>query len=83
MTLKKPTCSITDSVSTTNRPPRMSSSSSVRVRIAKPASAPPSASEPVSPMKIAAGEAFHHRKPKQAPVMAAATIARSSGSRTS
>ena len=34
-------------------------------------------------MKIWAGEAFHHRKPKQAPVMAAATTARSSGSRTS
>ena len=53
--LKKPTCTITDSVITTNRPPRISSSSSVRVRIAKPASAPPSDSEPVSPMKIAAG----------------------------
>ena len=61
----------------------MTSSSSVRVRIASPARAPPSESEPVSPMKIAAGEAFHHRKPKQAPVMAAATTARSSGSRTS
>ena len=61
----------------------ISSSSSVRVRIASPASAPPSASEPVSPMKMAAGEAFHHRKPKQAPVIAAATTARSSGSRTS
>ena len=81
--LNQVTCSITESVSTTNSPPRMTSSSSVRVRIAKPASAPPSASEPVSPMKIAAGEAFHHRKPKQAPVIAAATTARSSGSRTS
>ncbi len=55
----------------------------MRVSTAKPASAPPSASEPVSPMKIWAGEAFHHRKPKQAPVIAAATTARSSGSRTS
>ncbi len=55
----------------------------MRVRIANPASAPPSASDPVSPMKIAAGEAFHQRKPKQAPVMAAAMMARSSGSRTS
>ena len=44
---------------------------------------PPSASEPVSPMKLAAGEAFHQRNPKQAPVMAAATTARSSGSRVS
>ena len=48
-----------------------------------PASPPPSAREPVSPMKILAGEAFHHRKPKQAPVMAEASTARSSGSRTS
>ena len=61
----------------------MMSSSSVRVRIARPASALPSDSEPVSPMKMAAGEAFHHRKPKQAPVIAAAITARSSGSRTS
>ena len=33
-----------------------------------PAIRPPSAIEPVSPMKICAGEAFHHRKPKQAPI---------------
>ena len=38
VTLKKPTWSITESVSRTNSPPRMSSSSSVRVRIASPAS---------------------------------------------
>jgi hypothetical protein len=42
-------------------------SSSVRVMMARPASAPPRAREPVSPMKILAGEAFHHRKPKHAP----------------
>ena len=41
------------------------------------------ASAPVPPMQICAGGAFHHRKPKQAPVIAAATTARSSGSRTS
>jgi hypothetical protein len=34
-------------------------------------------------MKIFAGLAFHHRNPKHAPVMAAATTARSSGSRVS
>ena len=79
---KKPTWMITESVSTTNSPPRMISSSSVRVTIAMPASAPPSASEPVSPMKILAGLAFHHRKPKQAPIAAAATRATSRGSRT-
>ena len=33
--------------------------------IAKPAIAPPSVSEPVSPMKIWAGGAFHHRKPSR------------------
>ena len=80
--LNQVTCIITDTVSSTNMPPMMMSSSSVRVRIAKPARAPPSASEPVSPMKIAAGEAFHQRNPKQAPVIAAAMTARSSGSRT-
>ena len=61
---------MTESVIVTNRPPRMTTSSSVRVRIARPASAPPRASEPVSPMKILAGEAFHHRKPKHAPMPA-------------
>ena len=50
--------------------------------LAIPASAPPSESEPVSPMKILAGEAFHHRKPMQAPAMDAQMAARSSGSRT-
>ena len=55
----------------------------MRVVIASPAMAPPRASEPVSPMKILAGEVFHHRKPTQAPARAAAMTARSSGSRTS
>ena len=67
----------------TNRPPSSSTSNSVRVITAMPASAPPSDSEPVSPMKILAGEAFHHRKPNSAPVKQAATTARSCGSRTS
>ena len=61
----------------------MTSSSSVRVIIDNPASAAPMAIEPVSPMKILAGLAFHHRKPKQAPANATATTARSCGSRTS
>src|ERR1700683_1005361 len=58
----------TDIVMITNKPPRISSSRSVRVTMAKPASVPPRASAPVSPMKILAGGAFHHRKPKQAPM---------------
>ncbi len=83
VSLKKPTCRITDSVMSTNMPPRITTSSSVRVRIARPATAPPRASEPESPMKILAGEAFHHRKPKQAPASAIEMAARSLGSRTS
>ena len=35
------------------------------------------ASDPVSPMMILAGAAFHHRKPMQAPASATATSARS------
>jgi hypothetical protein len=81
--LKKLTWTITDSVITTKSPPMMSRSSSVRVRIARPARAPPRPRDPVSPMMIAAGEAFHHRNPKQAPMIAAETTARSRGSRTS
>ena len=79
--LNEATCSTTDSVMTTNRPPSSTSRSSVRVTIARPAIAPPSASDPVSPMKICAGDAFHHRKPKHAPTIAAANTATSSGSR--
>ena len=49
----------------------------VRLRIANDAIPPPRANEPVSPMKIWAGDAFHHRNPTQAPAMAAAMTARS------
>src|SRR5215470_10613392 len=44
----------------------------------RPAMAAPSASEPTSPMNTCAGAAFHQRNPRQAPIMAAATMARSS-----
>ena len=37
----------------------------------------PMASDPVSPMMILAGAAFHHRKPMQAPARATETRARS------
>ena len=36
---------------------------------------------PVSPIKIRAGDAFHHKNPAQAPAKAAARTAISSGSR--
>ena len=83
VTLNTPTWITTDIVMITNSPPSRSSSRSVLVTMARPARTPPRASEPVSPMKILAGGAFHHRKPKQAPITAAATTAASSGSRTS
>ena len=75
-------CIATDSASTTNTPPMTTSSSSVRVTMDRPATSPPSASEPVSPMKIRAGAAFHQRNPMQAPIAAAASTPTSSGSRT-
>ena len=57
---------MTDSVSITNRPPMIGSSSTVLVLRASAARAAPMASEPVSPMKICAGAAFHHRNPAHA-----------------
>ncbi|CAB4612019.1 unannotated protein [freshwater metagenome] len=50
--------------------------------IAIPASAPPSAKEPTSPINIFAGDAFHHKNPPHAPANAAAKTAKSSGSLT-
>ena len=38
----------------------------------------PMAREPVSPMKICAGAAFHHKKPTMPPTIAAEMTARSS-----
>ena len=55
------------SASTTKMPPSRISSSSVFVITASPAIAPPSPSDPVSPMKIVAGNALNQRKPTQAP----------------
>ena len=52
----------------------------------RPAIAPPRLREPVSPMKIFAGEVFHHRKPMQAPMMAGrddGDVQRSRGRRSS
>ena len=57
----------TDSASITKMPPMMISSSSVWVITAIAAIAPPSPSDPVSPMKIDAGNELNHRKPTQAP----------------
>ena len=83
VSLNEPTWIATDSVMITNSPPRIASSSWVRVQMARPTRTPPSASDPVSPLNLVDGGAFHHRKPKHAPITAAATTARSSGSRMS
>ena len=69
--------SATDSASITKIPPSRISSISVFVITASPAIAPPSPSEPVSPMKIVAGNALNHRKPTQAPTRQPASSARS------
>ena len=61
----------------TNRPHMIGSRRCVFVVRARQASAVPIASEPVSPMMICAGAAFHHRKPTQPPSIAAPTTARS------
>ena len=55
----------------------MASTISCLVATAMAPSAPPSASEPVSPMKIMAGGALNHRKPRPAPISAPQTTASS------
>jgi len=54
----------------------MISSTSVWVITAVAAMAPPSPSDPVSPMKIAAGNELNHRKPTLAPTRQAQISAR-------
>ncbi len=76
--LNDATWSITESASITKMPPTRSSSSSVFVITAKPASAPPIAIEPVSPMNTSAGKALNQRKPIAPPISAAPQIAMSS-----
>src|ERR1700733_4611271 len=73
------TCATTDNVSATNSAPATTINNSVRVTTDNPANMPPSAKEPVSPMKILAGAAFHHRNPTHAAAPAAHTSATSSG----
>ena len=74
---KLATCRITEVVSMTNSRPRIGNSSAVDELSARAARPVPMASEPVSPMKICAGAALYQRNPAQAPIIAAATIARS------
>src|SRR6185312_2567627 len=68
--LKLPTCSITDAVSTTNKPPITSRMISWRTITATQPIAAPIASAPTSPMNTCAGYVLNHRKPRPAPVNA-------------
>jgi hypothetical protein len=52
----------------------MASTNSCFTATATVPSNPPSASEPVSPMKICAGGALNHRKPSPAPIKAEQTM---------
>src|SRR5216117_3128115 len=61
---------ITDSTSSTNTPPTMTSSSSCLMRMATVPSAAPSASDPTSPMKMSAGYELYQRNPSDAPTSA-------------
>ena len=60
---------MTETVSKTNKPPIIAKTISCLTIIAIAAKEPPKESEPVSPIKIFAGGALYHRKPKQAPTI--------------
>src|SRR5580704_9303645 len=55
VSLNDTTCTITETASSTNKPPMTASTISCLVATATVPISPPSASEPVSPMKIEAG----------------------------
>ena len=73
--LKDITCIITETVSRTNNPPIMAKTISCLTMIATAAKEPPKERDPVSPIKILAGGALYHRKPKQDPTIAPQKIA--------
>ena len=60
---------MTETVSKTNKPPIIANTISCFTIIAIAARDPPRERDPVSPMKIFAGGALYHRKPKHAPTM--------------
>ena len=55
--------------SSTNNPPVMAKTISCFVIIPTAPNDPPSAKDPVSPMKILAGGALNHKNPRQAPMI--------------
>ena len=65
---------ITDNVSITKTPPIINNRSSFFKRMDMVPKAAPSESEPVSPIKISAGEELNHKNPRHAPTAALAKI---------
>src|SRR4029450_8800119 len=70
VSLNESTCTITDTGCRENSPPTTASTISCLVATAIAPIMPPSASDPVSPMKIEAGGALNHRNPNPAPITA-------------
>src|SRR5262249_41288422 len=70
VSLNNPPCTMTDTASSTNRPPTPASTTSCLVATAIVPIIPPRASEPVSPVNIEAGGALNQRKPSPAPITA-------------
>ena len=72
--LKYVTCSITDIVSTTKRPPATANTISCFSKIEVTANEAPKDWDPVSPMKIEAGLELNHKKPSKDPIAAVQKI---------
>src|ERR1700692_3426226 len=68
--LYDPTCRITDTASITNTPPINGNNSSCLMITATVPIAPPSASDPTSPINTSAGCALYHRNPIDDPTIA-------------
>tara|TARA_X000001036_G_scaffold257517_1_gene239478 strand:+ start:351 stop:779 length:429 start_codon:yes stop_codon:yes gene_type:complete len=77
VSLKDITWIITETVSKTNRPPMIPNTISCFEIMLTAPSDPPSDSEPVSPIKIFAGGALYHKKPKHDPTIEPQKIATS------
>ena len=67
--LKDTTCTITETASSTNNPPVIAKTISCLVITPTAPKEPPSANDPVSPIKILAGGALNHKNPKQEPII--------------
>ena len=69
VSLNDSTCMITETVSNTNKPPMIPKTTSCLAIILTAPNDPPNDSEPVSHIKILAGGALNHKKPRHAPTI--------------